>query len=86
VRQPLITGGRELERASWGRYFDSLSAELLNSETSIEVVDVLRHVVDHPVRIEVDSPGTLAPTKIVIEDDRGSRTLITIARPSAFTG
>jgi hypothetical protein len=47
---------------------------------------VVRHVVEHPTRIEVDSPGTLAPSKIVVDDDRGARTLITITRRGDFGG
>jgi hypothetical protein len=49
---------------------------------------VLRHVVDHPGRIEVDSYTLLAPMTIVVEGESGVRTVITIERddtPSEFT-
>jgi hypothetical protein len=48
----------------------------------------VRHVIDHPGRIEVDSHTLLAPMTIVVEGENGVRTVITIERddtPSEFT-
>ena len=47
---------------------------------------VLRHFVDHPTRIAVDGPGSLAPTLIEIDDADGVRTTITIGRAAPFAG
>jgi hypothetical protein len=41
---------------------------------------VLRHLVDHPARIEVDSYTLLAPMTISVEGRDGGRTVITIER------
>jgi len=47
---------------------------------------VLRHMVDHPALIEVDSHTLLAPMTIAVEDQDGVRTVITIERDGEFTG
>jgi hypothetical protein len=47
---------------------------------------VLRHLVDHPKRIEVDSMTSLAPTRIVVDARDGVRTVIRIAHDGAFAG
>jgi Family of unknown function (DUF5335) len=47
---------------------------------------VLRHWVEHPTRIAVDSPTTLAPSTIVVENAGGGRTVIRIGRAAAFSG
>jgi Family of unknown function (DUF5335) len=47
---------------------------------------VLRHLVDHPTRIEVDSPVSLTPTTIVVDARDGVRTVIKILREGAFAG
>jgi hypothetical protein len=41
---------------------------------------VLRHMVDHPARIEVDSYTLLAPMTISVDGRDGGRTVITIQR------
>jgi hypothetical protein len=47
---------------------------------------VLRHLVDHPARIAVDSHTMLAPMSIAVDDRDGVRTVITIEREPEFTG
>jgi Family of unknown function (DUF5335) len=47
---------------------------------------VLRHFVDHPTRIAVDSGTSLAPTTIVVDGRDGVRTVIRIGRDPVFTG
>jgi hypothetical protein len=47
---------------------------------------VLRHLVDHPTRIGVDSPASLAPTQIVVDARDGVRTVIRIHGEGAFAG
>jgi hypothetical protein len=47
---------------------------------------VLRHMVDHPARIEVDSDTMLAPMTIAVEGRDGVRTVISIERDAEFTG
>jgi hypothetical protein len=41
---------------------------------------VLRHLVDHPARIEVDSYTLLAPMTIAVDGQDGGRTVISIER------
>ena len=47
---------------------------------------VLRHLVDHPARIEVDSHTMLPPMTIAVDDHDGVRTLITIKSDPHFIG
>jgi hypothetical protein len=47
---------------------------------------VLRHLVDHPARIEVDSPTLLAPLTIAVNGLDGARTVVRIEREAEFTG
>ncbi len=46
----------------------------------------LRHLVDHPARIEVDSPVLLAPMTIAVDGSDGVRTVIRIAREPEYSG
>ncbi len=47
---------------------------------------VLRHLVDHPARIAVDSHTMLAPMTIAVDGNDGVRTVITFPRDPEFTG
>lgn len=47
---------------------------------------VLRHLVDHPERITVDSNTLLAPLMIAVEGGDGVRTVIRIEREPEFGG
>ena len=47
---------------------------------------VLRHMIAHPMRIEVDSHTMLAPMTIAVDGHDGVRTVITIGRAPEFTG
>ena len=47
---------------------------------------VVRHMVDHPQRILVDSSMLAAPITIVVDDREGVRTLIKIEHPPDFSG
>lgn len=47
---------------------------------------VIRHLVDHPARIEVDSQTMLAPMTIAVDAQDGIRTVITVEREPEFTG
>lgn len=51
-----------------------------------QIPSVLRHVVDHPARVEVDSPVLLAPMTIAVDGSDGVRTVIRIAREPESTG
>jgi Family of unknown function (DUF5335) len=46
----------------------------------------LRHLVDHPTRIEVDSVTAPIPTIISVIDEDGVRTDVRILRESSFVG
>lgn len=60
--------------------------EVMVARGGPRVPSVLRHMVDHPKRISVDSPTSLAPTLIEIEDAEGVCTVITIGRAAPFVG
>jgi Family of unknown function (DUF5335) len=47
---------------------------------------VLRHAVDRPERVAVNSPMLLAPITIAVDGRDGLRTLIRIEREPEFTG
>ena len=47
---------------------------------------VLRHLIDHPSRIAVDSMTSLAPSTIVVDGRDGVRTVIRTEHEAAFTG
>ena len=47
---------------------------------------VLRHLVDHPTRIEVDSLAAFDPTLISVTAQDGARTVVRIVREAAFSG
>jgi hypothetical protein len=47
---------------------------------------VLRHLVDRPARIAVDSQTMLAPMSIAVDDRDGVRTVITTEREPEFSG
>lgn len=47
---------------------------------------VLRHLVDRPARIQVDSPTLLAPLTIAIDGSDGARTVVRIEREADFSG
>jgi len=47
---------------------------------------VLRHLIDRPTRIEVDSWTSLAPTTIMIDGEDGIRTVIRVCHEGAFAG
>ncbi|MGA2929281.1 MAG: DUF5335 family protein [Solirubrobacteraceae bacterium] len=47
---------------------------------------VLRHRVDSPTRIEVDSATSLAPTRIEVTGGEGVRTVLRIQNEGAFAG
>lgn len=47
---------------------------------------VLRHLVDHPTRIEVNGPPAITPNVILVVDDAGVRTVVRIGTEAVFTG
>ena len=51
-----------------------------------QLPSMLCHMVDHPVRIEVDSRTMLAPMTIAVDGHDGVRTVITIEREPEMTG
>jgi hypothetical protein len=60
--------------------------ELAVARGGPRVPSVLRHLVDHPARIEVDSYTMLAPMTIAVDGADGTRTVIVIERDGDFTG
>lgn len=59
--------------------------EVADARGSAHLPSVVRHLVDHPERIAVDSTA-MAPTKITVDDRDGVRTVVTIERSAAFAG
>jgi len=47
---------------------------------------VLRHLVDHPIRIEVNGPPAITPNVISVIDGEGVRTVVRIGFEAVFTG
>jgi Family of unknown function (DUF5335) len=61
--------------------------EVTAAQGSPTVPRVLRHLVDHPTRIEIDSPAlSLVPTTIAVTGGDGVRTVVRIWHEGAFTG
>lgn len=50
------------------------------------LASTLRHLVDHPKRIVVDSWTLLAPMTIEVDGRDGARTVVRIARQAEFAG
>ena len=47
---------------------------------------VLRHLVDHPARIEVDGPVAITPRYIAVLGEAGVRTVVRISPEGEFSG
>jgi len=61
--------------------------EVTAAQGSPTVPRVLRHLVDHPTRIEVDSSTlSMAPTTIAVTGGDGVRTVVRIRHEGAFAG
>ena len=59
--------------------------EVSAAHGSAHLPSVLRHLVDHPQRITVNSTA-MAPTCITVDDQEGVRTVVTIEPSVAFGG
>jgi hypothetical protein len=60
--------------------------EVAAARGGTQLPGILRHMVDHPARIEVDNRTMLAPMKISVDGQDGVRTVITIEREPEITG
>jgi Family of unknown function (DUF5335) len=60
--------------------------EVAAARGTAHLPSVVRHVVDHPARIAVDSPNAMAPTTITVDDRKGIRTVVSVSRPADFSG
>jgi Family of unknown function (DUF5335) len=77
---------------------DRLALQALNYDRRSDVFEVsaarggprlpavLRHFVDHPERVAVNTSPLLAPITIAVDSQDGMRTLIRIEREPEFTG
>lgn len=77
---------------------DRLALQLLTYDRRDDVFEVaaahggphlpgaVRHLVEHPTRIVVDSSMMLAPMTIAVDDREGVRTVVRIERPADFSG
>lgn len=59
--------------------------EVAAAHGTARLPSVVRHLVDHPQRITVDSTA-MAPTCITVDDREDVRTVVRIERPAAFAG
>lgn len=60
--------------------------EVAAARGSPTLPSVLRHLIDHPTRIEIDSLTSLVPTAIAVTGGDGVRTLVRIWHEGAFAG
>lgn len=60
--------------------------EVAAARGSSGLPSVLRHMVEHPTRIEVDSPGSMTPTMITVTAADGVLTVVRISEEGAFAG
>jgi hypothetical protein len=58
--------------------------EVAGARGAAYVPSVVRHLVDHPARIAVDSPVVMPPTTIAVDGGDGVRTVVRIERPADF--
>ena len=60
--------------------------EVAAARGAAHLPSVVRHVVDRPERIAVDSAKGMAPTRITVDGRDGVRTVVRISRPADFSG
>lgn len=60
--------------------------EVAGARGAAHVPSVLRHLVDHPERIALDSPAAMLPGTITIVGGDRVRTIVRIKRPAEFGG
>ncbi len=78
----MIEAGRlALQALTYDRSGDVIEVSLARGgRRAAHAPSVLRHIVDHPARVEVDSPVLLAPITIAVDGSEGERMVIRIAR------
>lgn len=59
--------------------------EVAAAQGAVRPPGLLRHLVDHPTRIAVDSDTLLPPMTIAVDAAEGGRTVIRIARRPEYT-
>ena len=72
-----------LQALSYDRHDDVF--EVSAARGTAHLPSVLRHLVDHPRRITVDSTA-MAPTRIVVDGEDGVRTVVRVELQAAFVG
>ena len=77
-RSELEDGRLALHALAYDRFGDVIEVSVARGGP--HVPSVLRHIVDRPARVEVDSPVLLAPMTIAVDGSDGVRTVIRIAR------
>ena len=84
-RPPVVAAaGLALQLLTYDRRDDVF--EVAAARGGPRLPSMLRHLIDHPVRVEVNSMTSLAPTKIVVDARDGVRTVIRISHDGAFCG
>jgi Family of unknown function (DUF5335) len=82
---PMIEEGRmTLKALAYNRRDDVF--EIAAGRGRPGLPSVLRHLIDHPALVEVDTQTMLAPMTIAVEGRDGVRTVITVEREAKLTG
>ena len=84
-RPPAVEASRmALQLLTYDRRDDVF--EVAAAQGGPRLPQVLRHMVDRPTQIEVDSWTSLAPTTIVVTGGDGVRTVVKVLQEGAFAG
>ncbi len=83
-RSVIEAGRLALQALTYDRTGDLIEVSLARGGP--RVPSVLRHIVDRPARVEVDSPVLLAPMTLAVDGSDGVRTVIRIAREPESDG
>jgi multidrug efflux pump subunit AcrA (membrane-fusion protein) len=86
-RSQIEAGRLALQALTYDRRGDVIEVALARAgRGGTQVPRVLRHIVDRPARVAVDSPVLLAPMTIAVDASDGARTVIRIAREPEPSG
>jgi multidrug efflux pump subunit AcrA (membrane-fusion protein) len=83
-RSVIEAGRLALQALTYDQFGDVIEVSLARAGPHVR--NVLRHIVDRPARVEVDSPVLLAPMTIAVDGSDGVRTVIRIAREPEADG
>ncbi len=80
-RSVIEAGRLALQALTYDRRGDVIEVSLARGgQSGTRASSVIKHTVERPARVEVDSPVVLAPITIALDASDGARTVIRIAR------